>query len=160
VSEALPTQQALIAVEEARRSEVQNGIPIGSVLLRGSEVIARGHNRRVQSNDPTAHAEIECLRAAGRCDSFANATLVTTLMPCFMCAGAIVQFKIPKLVVLDDINFAGALEFMRRNGVDVRIVRDAGVIAMMADFISRHSQLWREDIGQWTQAEFDEAGLS
>ena len=137
-----------MAIVEARQSAAENGIPIGSVLSRTGEVVGRGRNRRVQHKDPTAHAEIECIRAAGRIGSFTNTTLVSTLTPCFMCAGAVVQFKIPRVVVLDDVNFAGAINLMESHNVEVEIVRDRDVISMMAEFIRQNPHLWSEDVGQ------------
>src|SRR5207244_11225944 len=107
------------AISQARKSLSEGGIPIGSVLARGGELLALGHNKRVQENDPVTHAEIDCLRNAGRIGSFRDTVLYSTLMPCHLCAGAVVQFGIKKVVVGASRTFAGAAEFMRESGVEI-----------------------------------------
>ena len=138
----------LAAIEEARRGMAEGGLPIGSVLVRDGKIIARGHNRRVQQGDPMAHAEIDCLKAAGRQKSYKDTVLYSTLMPCYLCSGAVVQFGVPRVVVGESVNFAGGPEFMRRHHVDVVDLRDPECVEMMRKFIEEHPQLWNEDIGK------------
>src|SRR6185437_9330953 len=136
------------AIDEARLGMSEGGLPIGSVLVRGGAIIGRGHNRRVQKNDPMAHAEIDCLSNAGRQQTYADTVLYSTLMPCFLCSGAVVQFGIPKVVVGESINFAGAPEFLRSKKVQILDMNDPTCIRIMGDFIKAHPQLWHEDIGK------------
>ncbi len=136
------------AIDEAKQGMAEGGLPIGSVLARDGHVIAAGHNRRVQNNDPMAHAEIDCLTRAGRQDTYRDTVLYSTLMPCFLCSGAIVQFGIPKVVVGESKNFPGGAEFLRQHGVEVVDLQDAQCIKMMTDFIHDHPRLWDEDIGR------------
>lgn len=135
------------ALDEARKGYAEGGVPIGSVLVRGGQIIGRGHNRRVQHGDPMAHAEIDCLRQAGRVGNYKDTVLYSTLMPCFLCSGAIVQFKIPKVVVGESRTFAGGPEFMRANGAQVVDLDDADCAALMKKFIAEKPALWNEDIG-------------
>lgn len=135
------------AKEEARQGLAEGGIPIGSVLVREGAILGRGHNRRVQHGDPMAHAEIDCLQNAGRVGHYRGAVLYSTLMPCYLCAGAVVQFGIKKVIVGEDVTFPGAAEFMRSHGVEVINVGDAECIAMMQQFIHDKPELWNEDIG-------------
>ncbi len=136
------------AIEEAKIGLSEGGIPIGSVLVRDGEIIARGHNRRVQNNDPLEHAEINCLRNAGRIGSFRGLTLVSTLMPCYLCAGAAVQFGIARVIAGESKNFAGARQFMESQGIEVVDLNNRECIDMMARFIAENSELWNEDIGK------------
>jgi len=136
------------AIEEAKKGLSEGGLPIGSVLVRNGRVVARGHNRRVQKSDPMAHAEIDCLTVAGRQPSYKDTVLYSTLMPCYLCSGAVVQFGIPKVVVGESVNFAGAPDFMRKHSVQVVDLHDPECIKMMSDFIKAHPQLWNEDIGK------------
>jgi cytosine/creatinine deaminase len=136
------------AVEEARLGEREGGIPIGSVLVKDGKIIGRGHNRRVQQEDPMAHAEIDCLRDAGRIGSYAGTQLYSTLMPCYLCAGAVVQFGIKKVIVGESRNFAGAPEFMRQHGVEIVDLDLEECRSMMADFTAHRPELWNEDIGK------------
>ncbi|MCK4270550.1 MAG: nucleoside deaminase, partial [Methanogenium sp.] len=126
----------------------EGGIPIGSVLVKDGEIIGRGHNRRVQYDDPIIHAEIDCLRDAGRIGSYRGTTLYSTLMPCYLCAGAVVQFGIKKVVVGESVNFEGARSFLESKGVEVVDLRLSECIEMMAEFIRVHPKLWNEDIGE------------
>ena len=135
------------AVDEARQGISEGGIPIGSVLVKGGRIIGRGHNRRVQEESPVLHAEIDCLRNAGRIGSYRDTTLYSTLMPCYLCAGAVVQFGIPKVVVGDSRTFAGAREFMASHGVEVVDLDLGECQVMMKAFIAEHPDLWNEDIG-------------
>jgi len=135
------------AIEEAQQGLREGGIPIGSVLVKDGKVIGRGHNRRVQENDPIVHAEIDCLRHAGRVGRYAGTTLYSTLMPCYLCAGAVVQFGIKKVVAGESVTFAGAREFMESHGVEVVDLNLEECRQMMRDFIRRQPDLWNEDIG-------------
>lgn len=132
----------------AVRGREEGGVPVGSVLARGPTVLSSGYNKRVQLGDPIAHGEMDCLRNAGRQRSYRDTTLYTSLSPCMMCAGTIVQFRIPRLVILENANFGGNEDFLRRHGVDVRILGDERCIALMRDFIERNPGLWNEDIAE------------
>jgi len=136
------------AIDEARLGLAEGGLPIGSVLVRNGKIIARGHNRRVQRNDPMAHAEIDCLTNAGRQRTYQDTVLYSTLMPCYLCSGAVVQFGIPKVIVGESVNFGGGPEFMRSKGVEVIDLHDEQCIGMMGQFIQAHPELWNEDIGK------------
>jgi creatinine deaminase len=138
-----------LALEEARKGLSEGGLPIGSVLAdKRGQIVARGHNLRVQSGDPTAHAEIVCLRNAGRRRDWAELTLVSTLSPCVMCTGTTLLFRIPRVVIGENQNFLGAEELLRQHGVSVAVLEDAECIALMRDFIRAHADLWHEDIGR------------
>jgi len=136
------------AIDEAKQGLQEGGIPIGSVLVRNGTIIGRGRNRRVQDNDPITHAEIDCLRNAGRVGSYKGTVLYSTLMPCYLCAGAVVQFNIRKVVVGEDETFAGARELMVSHGVEVVDIDSDECKAMMRDFIRKNPALWNEDIGE------------
>ena len=136
------------AIEEAQKGLSEGGIPIGSVLVKDGKIIGRGHNQRVQKDDPMTHAETDCLRNAGRIGSYAGTTLYSTLMPCYMCAGTVVQFGIKRVVVGESKTFPGAPEFMRSHGVEVIDLSNPECIAMMDDFIRNKPELWNEDIGK------------
>ncbi len=136
------------AIEEARSGLAEGGIPIGSVLVKDGKIIGRGHNQRVQKDDPMTHAETDCLRNAGRIGSYAGTTLYSTLMPCYMCAGTVVQFGIKRVVVGESKTFPGAPEFMRAHGVEVIDLSNPDCISMMEDFIQTKPELWNEDIGK------------
>ena len=153
VGETLPTVPFLddpfmeAAIQEAEKGREEGGIPIGSVLVRDGVIIGRGHNRRVQNNDPMVHAEIDCLQNAGRIGSYQDCILYSTLMPCFLCAGAVVQFHIPRVIVGESRTFSGAREFMEAHGVTV-IDYDLNRCQMMMEtFIREKPELWNEDIG-------------
>jgi creatinine deaminase len=135
-----------MAYEEALAGFNEGGCPIGSVLAEGERLIARGRNQRVQQGDPIAHGEMACLRQAGRQRSYRRMTLYTSLSPCMMCAGTIVQFAIPRVIVGEDRNFAGNVDFLRGRGVEVIVAEDADCIALMARFIREKPELWHEDI--------------
>ena len=136
------------AIEEARKGIAEGGIPIGSSLMRDGKLIAAGHNKRVQDGDPVTHAEIDCLRNAGRLGSFHGTTLYSTLMPCYLCAGAVVQFGIKKVIVGESRTFPGAPEFMRSHGVEVIDLDLPECVEMMTRFIEENPSLWNEDIGK------------
>jgi cytosine deaminase len=135
------------SIAEARRGLAEGGLPIGSALVREGRVIASGHNKRVQDSDPVTHAEIDCLRNAGRIGSFRGLDLYSTLMPCYLCAGAAVQFGIRRVIVGESENFAGAREFLEEHGITVVDLGNEECIAMMKAFIAEHPDLWYEDIG-------------
>jgi cytosine deaminase len=145
---AAPDPFLLAAIEEARQGMKEGGLPIGSVLVRNGQIIARGHNRRVQHGDPMAHAEIDCLTKAGRQKTYKDTVLYSTLMPCYLCSGAVVQFGIPKVVAGESVTFKGGPEFLRGHGVEVVDVADPTCIGLMTDFIKAHPELWNEDIGK------------
>jgi creatinine deaminase len=136
------------AIREARTGLAEGGIPIGSVLVKDGKLIAAGHNRRVQHGCPVTHAEIDCLRNAGRIGKFHDTVLYSTLMPCHLCSGAVVQFGIKKVIVGESRTFAGAPEFMRQHGVEVIDLDLPECVAMMEKFISENPELWNEDIGK------------
>lgn len=135
-----------IAIDEAKKGRSEGGIPIGSVLVKEGKVVAKGHNKRVQENNPILHGEMDCLNNAGRIGSYRNTVIYSTLMPCYMCAGTIVQFKIPKVVVGESQTFSGAREFMESHGVEVVDLNLPECVEMMRDFIREKPQLWDEDI--------------
>ena len=135
-----------MALEEARQGLREGGIPIGSVLVRDGAVVAAGHNKRVQENNPILHGEMDCLLNAGRMGSYRNTTIYSTLMPCYMCAGTIVQFKIPKVIVGESRTFPGARAFMESHGVEVVDLDLPECVAMMEAFIREKPELWNEDI--------------
>lgn len=136
------------AIDEARRGLAEGGIPIGSVLVRGTEIVGRGHNRRVQQGNPMVHAEIDCLMNAGRVGSYRGTVLYSTLMPCFLCAGAAVQFRIPKVIVGESRTFPGARGFMESHGIVVVDLDLPECVTLMEEFIAAHPELWNEDIGE------------
>jgi cytosine deaminase len=141
-----PFMQA--AIDEAREGLHEGGIPIGSVLVRGEEILGRGHNRRVQDDDPILHAEIDCLRNTGRVGNYAGTVLYSTLMPCCLCAGAVVQFGIPKVVAGESHTFSGERAFLESRGVEVVDLDLAECREMMEGFIRENPELWNEDIGE------------
>src|ERR1041385_5081624 len=136
------------AIEEAQKSRAEGGIPIGSALVLEDKLLAVGHNKRVQENDPNTHAEIDCLRRAGRIGTFQQTVLYSTLMPCYLCAGAVVQFGIRKVIVGESRTFAGASDFMRSHGVEVIDLDLPECVEMMRSFIAECPELWNEDIGR------------
>ena len=141
-----PFMQA--AIEQAQQGMEQGGIPIGSVLVQGDQILGRGHNQRVQRDNPILHAEIDCLQNAGRVGRYQDTVLYSTLMPCYLCAGAVVQFEIPKVVVGEAETFDGAPELMRAHGVEVVNLDLDECKSLMRQFQTEHPDLWREDIGE------------
>ena len=136
------------ALEEARIGLQEGGLPIGSVLAdRNGRIVSRGHNLRVQTGDPTAHAETVCIRNAGRRRDWTELTVVSTLSPCIMCTGTALLYRIPRVVIGENRNFMGAEELFRQRGVELVVLDDADCIQMMAEFIRAHADLWNEDIG-------------
>jgi len=136
------------AVAEAKAGFEEGGIPIGSVLVRDGQIIARGRNKRVQEDNPILHGEMDCLFNAGRVGSYQNTVIYSTLMPCYMCAGTIVQFKIPKVVVGESKTFSGARAFMESHGVEVIDLQLPECVSLMEAFIKQSPELWNEDIGE------------
>ncbi len=136
------------AIAEARQGISEGGIPIGSVLVKDGQIVGRGHNKRVQDNDPVTHAEIDCLRNAGRIGNYNGTTLYSTLMPCYLCAGAVVQFGIKKVIAGESATFPGAKEFMESHGVEVIDLDLDECKQLMSEFIEGNPQLWNEDIGK------------
>jgi len=139
---------AELAFLEAKKSADNGGLPIGSALAAGERLIASGHNQRVQLGDPVAHGEMDCLRKAGRQQTYRGMTLYTSLSPCMMCAGTIAQFNIARVVINDTVNFGGNEDFLRARGVDVIDLNHADSIELMRRFIAERPDLWREDIGE------------
>jgi cytosine deaminase len=136
------------AIKEAKKGLSEGGIPIGSVLVRDGTIIGRGHNKRVQEKNTMLHAEIDCLVNAGRVGDYRNTTLYSTLMPCYLCGGAVVQFNIRKVVVGESRTFSGSRDFMREHGVEVIDLDLDECVKMMEHFIKEHPALWNEDIGK------------
>ncbi len=136
------------AILEAKRGLSTGGIPIGSVLadLSGN-IISRGHNLRVQTGDPTAHAEVVCIRNAGRRTDWHKLVLVSTLSPCIMCTGTSLLYKIPQVIIGENATFLGAEDLFAENGVQCRVLNDSRCIELMQSFIRTHPELWNEDIG-------------
>ena len=135
-----------LAYEEAKTSLEQGGVPVGAVMVADDEVIAVGHNRRVQDANPVSHGETDCMKNAGRRRHYRDVTLYTTLSPCMMCTGTILQFGIPRVVIGEARNFAGNVEFLRDRGVEVEVLDDDRCIEMMRRFIEERPDLWYEDI--------------
>ena len=137
------------ALAEARLSLREGGLPIGSVLADSAgRILARGHNLRVQTGDPTAHAEVACLRHAGRRRDWRQLTLVSTLSPCIMCTGTTLLFRIPRVIIGENRNFLGAEDLFRQHGVSLTVLDDPECIDLMRSFIANHPDLWNEDIGK------------
>jgi cytosine/creatinine deaminase len=136
------------ALTEARLGLSEGGLPIGSVLADAAgRIVARGHNLRVQTGDPTAHAEVACLRNAGRRRDWPQLTLVSTLSPCIMCTGTSLLYRIPRVIIGENRNFVGAEDLFRQHGVSLTVIDDPECIELMRSFIDSHSDLWNEDIG-------------
>ena len=138
-----------VAIEEARLGFEEGGIPIGAALFtRSGELISRGHNRRVQQGDPSVHAETDAFRRAGRQKSYRDLVMVTTLAPCWYCSGLVRQFHIGTLVVGESRNFAGGLEWLRENGVEVIDLDNVECRDLLRCYIAAHPDVWNEDIGE------------
>ena len=136
------------AYEQAIKSRDEGGIPIGSALIDPSgEIIARGHNERVQSGDSTAHAETVCIRNAGRRRDWHTLTLASTLSPCAMCTGTAILHRIPRVVIGEHETFLGREDWMAQEGVEIVIANDPRCVELMERFIAQHPELWDEDIG-------------
>lgn len=138
-----------VAIAEARQGLAEGGIPIGAALFDGQgDLLGRGHNRRVQENDPSIHGETDAFRKAGRQAGYRNTIMVTTLAPCWYCSGLVRQFKIGTVIVGESVNFAGGVDWLRENGVRVIDLESQECIRMLADYIAAHPEVWNEDIGE------------
>lgn len=137
-----------IAYEEAKGGYDEGGCPIGSVLARGDTLVSQGRNQRVQKGDPIAHGEMDALRKAGRQKTYRDTTLYTSLSPCMMCTGTIIQFGIPRVVIGENTTFGGNEDLLRERGVEVIIAQDSDCIALMTRFIDEKPELWNEDIAE------------
>ncbi len=137
-----------MAYNEAKAGFDEGGCPIGSVLARDGKVVAQGRNQRVQKGDPIAHGEMDALRKAGRQKTYRDTTLYTSLSPCMMCSGTIIQFGIPRVVIGEAVNFGGNEELLRARGVEVIVANDQDCIDLMDKFIKEKPELWAEDIAE------------
>ena|SRR5205814_1601293 len=138
-----------IAIEEARKGLAEGGIPIGAALFdRQGKLLGRGHNRRIQENDPSVHAETDAFRRAGRQRSYRDKIMVTTLSPCWYCSGLVRQFGIGTVVIGEAVNFQGGIAWLRENGVEIIDLNSQECIAMLADYIRDNPSVWKEDIGE------------
>lgn len=138
-----------VAIEEARLGLSEGGVPVGAALFtREGELLSRGRNRRVQEGDPSIHGETDAFRRAGRQPSYRNLVMVTTLAPCWYCSGLVRQFRIGALVVGDSRTFAGGLEWLRENSVEVIDLDNRECRELMETFIAAHPEIWNEDIGE------------
>jgi len=138
-----------VAIEEANIGLAEGGIPIGAALFDSQgNLLGRGHNRRVQENDPSVHGETDAFRNAGRQRAYRDKIMVTTLAPCWFCSGLIRQFNIGKVIVGESVTFAGGIDWLRENGVEVVDMNSEECIAMMREFIDKNPELWNEDIGE------------
>ena len=138
------------AVEEARKGLQEGGIPIGSVLVIDDQIVGQGHNRRVQNGSAVLHAEMDCLENAGRltADTYQRAVLYSTLSPCDMCSGAVLLYKIPRVIIGENHTFQGPEDYVRSRGVDLVIRNDVKCLELMTEFIQEYPDLWNEDIGK------------
>src|SRR5829696_2637699 len=149
-TELSPRELLAAAVAEARVGRDEGGVPIGAALVVDGQVIAVGHNRRVQEGSAIKHGETDCLEAAGRLpvSVYARATMVTTLSPCDMCTGAILLYKIPRVVIGENRTFLGGEDLLRSRGVEVVVLDDPDCVELMRDFVAAEPALWNEDIGE------------
>lgn len=138
------------AIEEARKGLSAGGIPIGAALVIDGEIVGRGHNQRVQNCSAVLHAEMDCLDNAGRLSAadYERSVLYSTLSPCDMCSGAVLLYKIPKVVIGENRTFRGPEDYLRSRGVELEIVDDGECVKLMTDFIHDKPDLWNEDIGE------------
>jgi cytosine deaminase len=138
-----------VAVDEARRGLAEGGIPIGAALFGpDGELLGAGHNRRVQDDDPSMHAETAAFRAAGRLRGYGRTTMVTTLSPCWYCSGLVRQFGIGRVVIGEATTFHGGHDWLAEHGVEIVLLDDQTCVRMMTDFIRTRPDLWYEDIGE------------
>jgi cytosine deaminase len=148
-NQKLYEQMLAVAIEEARQGLAEGGIPIGAALFtQNGDLISRGHNRRVQQDDPSVHGETDAFRRAGRQTSYREMVMVTTLAPCWYCSGLVRQFRIGTLVVGESRNFQGGVEWLRENGVRVIDLDSQECVDLLAGYIGAHSEVWNEDIGE------------
>ena len=137
------------AVAEARAGLAEGGIPIGAALYtREGKLLGKGHNRRVQEGDPSAHGETDAFRRAGRQRTYRDKTMVTTLAPCWYCSGLIRQFGIGTVVVGESVNFQGGIDWLRENGIEVVDLHSQECIELLAEYVIEHPEVWKEDIGE------------
>ncbi|MFM1904476.1 MAG: hypothetical protein RLZZ440_2376 [Planctomycetota bacterium] len=143
-----PFMQA--AIEEAEAGMAEGGIPIGSVVVHDGTIVGRGHNRRVQQGSAILHGEMDALERTGRrpASFYRECTLYTTLSPCPMCTGAILLYRIPRVVIGENRSFLGEEALLTSRGVKLEVLQDERCIALMRDFMERHPTLWAEDIGE------------
>lgn len=136
------------AIDEAKQGLAEGGIPIGSVIVHRGKIIGRGHNMRVQNGDPLLHGEMSAFKDAGRqpASVYRECVLYTTLSPCPMCSGTLLLYKIPKIIIGENVTFMGGEEWLRGQGVELVVLQDEECIAMMRDFIAAKPDLWNEDI--------------
>jgi cytosine/creatinine deaminase len=143
------TQMLAIAIEEARIGLSEGGIPIGAALFDGNGVLlGRGHNRRVQEDDPSIHGETDAFRKAGRQRSYRDTIMVTTLAPCWYCSGLVRQFGIGTVIVGESVNFQGGIDWLRENGVTVVDLNSSDCVERLATYIAQNTDIWNEDIGE------------
>ena len=137
------------AIDEAKAGLAEGGLPIGSVLVMDDQIISRGHNRRIQRQSSILHAEMDCLENAGRLTAtdYKKCILYSTLSPCDMCSGAALLYKIPRIVVGENVNFQGPESYVRSRNVELTILNDETCVQLMGDFIKDNPELWNEDIG-------------
>ncbi|HSD72269.1 MAG TPA: nucleoside deaminase [Thermoanaerobaculia bacterium] len=144
-----PAEQLRVAIEEARQGLLEGGIPIGAALFdRAGRLLGKGHNRRVQDGDPSAHGETDAFRNAGRQRGYRETTMATTLAPCWYCAGLIRQFGIGRVIVGESVNFPGGTDWLRENGIEIIDLASPECIEMLGGWIAEHPDLWDEDIGR------------
>ena len=137
-----------IAIEEARQGLAEGGIPIGAALFdRSGNLLGRGHNRRVQENDPSIHGETDAFRRAGRQRTYRDKIMVTTLAPCWYCSGLVRQFGISTVIVGESVNFRGGIDWLRENGIEIIDLHSTECIELLADYIRKNPAIWNEDIG-------------
>jgi cytosine deaminase len=137
-----------IAIEEARQGLAEGGIPIGAALFdRQGNLLGRGHNRRIQENDPSIHGETDAFRRAGRHRSYRDKIMVTTLAPCWYCSGLVRQFGISAVIVGESVNFRGGIDWLRENGIEVIDLHSTECIELLANYIRKNPAIWNEDIG-------------
>jgi creatinine deaminase len=147
----VPDYQAMlqVALDEARQGLAEGGIPIGAALFhRDGRLLGRGHNRRVQENDPSVHGETDAFRKAGRQRRYGDTIMVTTLAPCWYCSGLVRQFRIGTVVIGESVNFPGGVDWLRESGVEVIDLHSEECIRLLGDWIAAHPELWNEDIGE------------
>ena len=143
-----PNEMLKIAIEEARQGQAEGGIPIGAALFDDSgNLLGRGHNRRIQEDDPSIHGETDAFRRAGRQRSYRDKIMVTTLAPCWYCSGLVRQFGIPTVIVGESVNFRGGIDWLRENGIEVIDLHSSDCIRLLADYIRQNPAVWAEDIG-------------
>jgi cytosine deaminase len=138
-----------VAIDEARAGLAEGGIPIGAALFdRQGNLLGRGHNRRIQEDDPSIHGETDAFRKAGRQRSYRDKIMVTTLAPCWYCSGLVRQFKIATVIVGESVNFQGGIDWLRESGVEIIDLNSSECVTLLRDYIEAHPEVWNEDIGE------------